>query len=147
MSLFRLVSSPFSLSRLFHTPLAPKPVCGSADFPVAARYNLRLRVRSRQLNSGELDVTPMYLAIAMTTSRSGGVETRHTGTLTISTETPLQHVQSGGRTNCAGRVCNCVLCSVFSKQECTSHVHITQDTHYSSHWQPESQSSNSPSVT
>ena len=64
-------------------------VCGSADFRIAARYNLRRRIRSRQLNSSELDVTPMYLAITMTMSRSGGVETRHKRTLTNSTETPF----------------------------------------------------------
>ena len=140
----RLFSSPLFSSRLFHTPLAPKPVCGSADFPFAARYNLRLRVRSRQLNSGELDVTPMCLASTMTTSRSCGVETRHTRTLTTLQNPPYNMYRVGANAHWARRV---NLRSVFSKQECTSHCLMSHDTHYSSYMKPESLSRHSQSVT
>ena len=113
-------------------------------FPFAARYNLRLRVRSRQLNSGELDVTPMCLASTMTTSRSNGVETRHTRTLTTLQNPPYNMYRVGANAHWARRV---NLRSVFSNQECTSHCHITQDTHYSSCRKPESQSHHSQSIT
>ena len=135
---------PVSLSRLLHTPLAPKPSCGSADFSFAARFNLCRRVQSRQLNSFELDVTPMFLATAITASRSNGVETRHTRTQTNSTKPPLQHTLVGDERTGKKRV---QLRSVFSKQECSSHCHILQNTHYSSYREPESQSHRSQSVT
>ena len=135
---------PASLSRLFHTPLAPKPSCGSADFSFAARFNLYRRVQSRQLNSFELDVTPMFLATAITASRSNGVETRHTRTQTNSTKPPLQHTLAGDERTGKKRV---QLRSVFSKQECTSHCLMSHDTHYSSYMKPESLSRHSQSVT
>ena len=135
---------PVSLSRLFHTPLAPKPSCGSADFSFAARFNLCRRVQSRQLNSFELDVTPMFLATAITASRSNGVETRHTRTLTTLQNPPYNMYRVGANAHWARRV---NLRSVFSKQECTSHCLMSHDTHYSSYMKPESLSRHSQSVT
>ena len=115
-----------------------------ARFSLAARYHLRRRVQRRQLNSIELDVTPMLLATTMTSSRSCGVETRHTRTLTTLQNPPYNMYRVGANAHWARRV---VPRSVFSNQECTSHCHITQDTHYSSFRKPESQSHHSQSVT
>ena len=138
--------SPFYLN-YGHEPVTPTQLlkgCGSADFSFAARFNLCRRVQSRQLNSFELDVTPMFLATAMTTSRSNGVETRQQGTLLTSTQPPYNMYRVGANAHWARRV---KLHSVFSKQECTSHCLMSHDTHYSSYMKPESLSRHSQSVT
>ena len=119
MSSFGSCLPPFSSPRFFHTPLAPKPVCGSADFSVAARYNLRLRVRSRQLNSGELDVTPMYLRLRrrhpdLAAWRRDTLEHKQYYTI------PLTACTRRGRTLTGQEELK--LRSVFSKQECTTTV-------------------------
>ena len=93
MSCFRLFSSPFSSSRLFHTPLAPKPRCGSVFSGSFFACYLSRRVRSRQLNS----VSWMLLQCAARRRRPVPIERRGgetTGTLTISTEPPY-NIQVG----------------------------------------------------
>ena len=94
---------PVSLPRLFLTPLAPKPSCGSADFSFAARYNLRRRVQSRQLNLSELDVASMYLATA-TRCPDRMAWRRGTHTNINSTTKPPYKPQRGGANSLAGRV-------------------------------------------
>ena len=76
----------------------------------AACDNLRHRVQSRQLNSGELDVTPIPLAIAMTASRSCGVESRQQGTQSTSTKPPYNIHSVGDERSLAGRAS----CSKFT---------------------------------
>ena len=68
----------------------------------------------------------------------------HTRTLTLY-KIPLTTYTKWGRT-LTGKE-ESVSRSVFSKQECTSHCHIIQDAHYSSHRKPESQFHHFQSVT
>ena len=63
-------------------------------FSFAARSNLRRRVQRRQLNSSELNVTPMSGDTVATSSRSSSAESGQQGTQTDSTETPL-HLRWG----------------------------------------------------
>ena len=72
--------------------------------------NLRRHVQSRQLNSGELDVTPIRLATAMAASRSCGVETRQLGTQSTSTKPPYNIHNVGDERSLAGRAS----CSKFA---------------------------------
>ena len=65
--------------------------------------NLCRRVQSQQLNSGELDVTPIRLATTMTASRSGGVESRQQGTQST-LQNPLYNMHNvGDERQLAGR--------------------------------------------
>ena len=80
------------LSTLFLPVSSPPRCCGSAvcQFFFASFTNLRLRVQSRQLNLGELDVTPIRLATTMTAFRLRGAESRQQGTTVKLYRTPLQ---------------------------------------------------------
>ena len=79
-------------------------------FFLAACTNLCRCVQRRQLNSGELDVTPIRLATAMMASRSCGVEMRQLGTRSISTKPPYNIHSTGDERSLAGRAS----CSKFA---------------------------------
>ena len=129
-------SLPFvSSSRLFHTPLAPKPRCGSVVCCYLFARNLSRRVRSRQLNSCELDVTPMGDATS-TTRPDLSAWRRDTHTNNKATKPPYKS-QHWGTNSLAGRGCT-VRSRSCSKQECTTIVHMTRMSHDSS---PENQNS------
>ena len=66
---------------IVHQPL--ETLCGSVmllTFSFAAHSNLRRLVQRRQLNSSELNVTPMSGDTAATSSRLSGVESGQQGT-------------------------------------------------------------------
>ena len=104
-------------------------------FLFAAYNNLRRQVQSRQLNSGELDVTPMCRCYCNDVSGSSGAESRQHGTQST-IQNPLYNIQSlGDERQLAGRVS----CSKLrSKSGMYNHRHMNQDTHYSSHMKPKS---------
>ena len=90
---------PLSLSQLFHTPseLRNQIVEARLDyFLLSCCGNLRRRVQRRQLNSGELDVTPMSKDIAATSSQLSGAESGNKEPNKLSTKPPYS--SDGGRT-------------------------------------------------
>ena len=112
------------MSRLFHAPSELRNQIVEArfcQFFFAAFANLRRRVRSRQLNSSELNVTPMLDDAAATLSRSSGAESRQQG-IVNTLQNPLYSIHSGGERQPARRV-QFVHFVHVQGQECTTTVY------------------------
>ena len=127
---------PLSLSRLFLTPSAPKPSCGSVDFR-------HLRLSSTLIGASEVDsstrVSWMLLRCAATTAPTGSDRGRGVGATRnqtiLSTKPPYS--ADGGRTYSLARKSTIHVL----KSRMYNHCHMNPSTHYSSRMKPESQSS------